>query len=207
VVELLKFLAILVVGYLLGNFNTGLVVSKLQAGIDIRRHGSGNAGATNILRVLGSQSALLTLLGDIIKGLIAIAIGRWLLGFPGGLAGATGAIVGHCWPVFFGFKGGKGVATTAGALLYLFPITGVLCVLVFVGVIIATRYVSLGSVLAALFGAAYLLTAHWGDPLICCAAVLWAAIILGRHHANLKRLWGDTERQLDFSSFKSKKKA
>jgi len=204
-VEFLKYLAILVVGYLLGNFNTGLVVSKVQAGIDIRRHGSGNAGATNILRVLGSQSALLTLLGDVAKGLIAIAIGRWLAGFSGGMAGATAAIVGHCWPALFGFKGGKGVATTAGALLYLFPVTGMLCVAVFVAVTLATRYVSLASVLAALFGATYLLTAHWGDPLICCAAALWAAIILFRHRANLQRLWDGTERVLDFSSFKSKK--
>ena len=205
-VELAKYLAVAVAGYLLGNFNTGLVVSKLQAGIDIRRHGSGNAGATNMLRVLGSQSALLTLIGDIVKGLVAIGIGHWLAGFPGGVAGATAAIVGHCWPVFFGFKGGKGVATTCGALLCLFPVTGLLCVAVFVAIVLATRYVSLGSVMAALFGAAYLLAAHWGDPLICSIAPLWSAIIIARHHGNIQRLWNGTESKLDFSSFKSKTK-
>jgi glycerol-3-phosphate acyltransferase PlsY len=201
-VEFVKYLAIAAAGYLLGNFNTGLVVSKLQAGIDIRRHGSGNAGATNMLRVLGSQSALLTLIGDIAKGLIAIAIGFALTGFPGGMLGATAAIVGHCWPVFFGFQGGKGVATTAGTLLCLFPVAGLLCVAVFVAIVLATRLVSLGSVLAALFGAVFLCVAHWGDPLICCGAVLWAAIIVVRHHANLKRLWQGTESKLYFSKTK-----
>lgn len=201
--EFVRYLAIAVAGYLLGNFNTGLVISKLQAGIDIRRHGSGNAGATNMLRVLGNQPALLTLLGDIAKGLIAIGIGYWLAGFSGGIAGATAAIVGHCWPVFYGFHGGKGVATTAGVLLCLFPVPGLLCVAVFLVIFFATRFVSLGSVLAALFGAVFLCVAHWGDPLICCAAVLWAAIIIGRHHANLKRLWQGTESKLYFS--KSKK--
>ena len=131
--DLIKYLAIAAAGYLLGNFNTGLVVSRLQAGIDIRRHGSGNAGATNMLRVLGSQSALLTLIGDILKGLIAIWIGHCLAGFPGAMLGATASIAGHCWPVFFGFKGGKGVATTAGALLCLFPVAGLLCLAVFYG--------------------------------------------------------------------------
>ena len=205
--EWMKYLAIAAAGYLLGNFNTGLVVSKLLAGIDIRRHGSGNAGATNMLRVLGSQSALLTLIGDVVKGVAAIGIGYWLAGFPGGVVGATAAIVGHCWPVFFGFRGGKGVATTAGALLCLFPVAGLLCVAIFVSVILATRYVSLGSVLATLFGAVYLWTAHWGDPLVCCAAALWAAIIIARHHANIKRLWNNTESPLDFAAFRSKTKA
>ena len=205
-VEFALYLAIAAAGYLLGNFNTGLVVSKLQAGIDIRRHGSGNAGATNMLRVLGSQSALLTLIGDVVKGLAAIALGHWLAGFPGGMAGATAAIVGHCWPVLFGFRGGKGVATTAGTLLCLFPVTGLLCVAVFVTITLATRYVSLGSVLAAVFGAAYLFVAHWGDPLICGAAALWAAIIIARHRANIARLWNGTERKLDFAAFKSKSK-
>ena len=205
--ELLKYLIIAVAGYLLGNFNTGLVVSKLQAGIDIRRHGSGNAGATNMLRVLGSQSALFTLIGDVVKGLAAIAVGHWLAGFPGGMVGATAAIAGHCWPVFFSFQGGKGVATTAGALLCLFPAAGLLCLAVFLVIFLATRLVSLGSVMAALFGAVFVCAAHWGDPLICCAAALWAAIIFVRHHANLKRLWNGTESKLDFSSFKSKSRS
>jgi len=204
--EIVQYLVIAAAGYLLGNFNTGLVVSKLQAGIDIRRHGSGNAGATNMLRVLGSQSALLTLIGDIVKGLAAIGIGHLLAGFPGGVAGATAAIVGHCWPVFFGFKGGKGVATTFGALLCLFPTAGLLCLAVFLLVFLPTRFVSLGSVIAALSGAVFLCVIRWGDPLICCCAALWAAIIVGRHHANIKRLMQGTESKLDFSSIKSKRK-
>jgi len=202
--EIAKYVAVAVAGYLLGNFNTGLVVSKVLAGIDIRRHGSGNAGATNMLRVLGRQSALLTLIGDVLKGLAAIGVGHWLLGFPGAMVGASAAIIGHCWPVFFGFKGGKGVATTAGTLVCLFPLGGVLCVAVFVGVFLATRLVSLASVMAALFGAVFLWVSHWGDPLIRCAAALWVAIIIGRHHANIVRLWNGTEGKIDFSAFKSK---
>jgi len=202
---LVKYLLIAIAGYLLGNFNTGLVISRLQAGIDIRRHGSGNAGATNMLRVLGSQPALLTLLGDVVKGLIAIGIGHSISGFSGGVVGATAAIAGHCWPVFYGFKGGRGVATTAGVLLCLYPVTGMLCVVVFLVVLLATRYVSLGSVLAALTGAIYLCATHWDDSMACCAAVLWAAIIAIRHYPNLKRLWNRTENKLDFSAFRAKR--
>ena len=200
----LQYLSIVVAGYFLGNFNTGVIVSRMLSGIDIRQHGSGNAGATNMLRVLGRQSALLTLIGDIAKGLIAITLGQWIAGVPGGFAGGTAAIVGHCWPVFFGFKGGKGVATTLGVLTWLLPEAGLLCLAVFLAIFLATRYVSLGSVMGALFGAVYVCGIHWGGALICCAAALWCAIIVARHVSNLKRLWNGTEPKLDFSVFKSK---
>ena len=206
--EVAKYALIVAAGYLLGNFNTGVIVSRLQSGIDIRQHGSGNAGATNMLRVLGSQSALLTLIGDIAKGLIAIAVGRWIAGAdgPGGIIGGTAAIAGHCWPVFFNFKGGKGVATTFGVLCWFFPVAGLLCLAVFVTVFVISRYVSLGSVMAALFGGVYVCYTHWGDALACCAAALWCAIILARHGSNLKRLWNGAENKLDFSAFSSKVK-
>lgn len=204
--EILRYILIAAAGYLLGNFNTGLIVSRISSGIDIRQHGSGNAGATNMLRVLGSQSALFTLIGDVVKGLLAIAVGNWFAGFPGGVVGGTFAVVGHCWPVFFGFKGGKGVSTTFGILLCLFPVPGLLCLAVFLLVFLPSRYVSLGSVMGALFGAVYICSANWGDTLVCCATALWGLIIIGRHHANLKRLWNGTEDKLDFSAFKSKVK-
>ncbi len=203
---LLQYVLVCILGYLLGNFNTGLIVSRLSAGIDIRKHGSGNAGATNMLRVLGSQSALLTLIGDVVKGLIAMGIGKLMLGFPGAVVGGTAAIVGHCWPVFFGFKGGKGVATTFGVLLCLYPVAGLLCLLVFLAIFLPTHYVSLGSVLAALFGAIFVSLTHQGEMLIQCMAVLWAIIIIVRHTENLKRLWNGTESRIDFALFKSRKK-
>lgn len=202
----LKYLLIAAIGYLFGNFNTGLIVSKLQSGIDIRKHGSGNAGATNMLRVLGSQSALLTIVGDVFKGIFAIWVGQWIAGFYGGLLGGTAAIIGHDWPVFFGFKGGKGVATSFGVLLYLFPLHGLFCFGVFLIVFLPTRYVSLGSMVAAVAGALAICAAHWQDIRVCCAAVLWAALIIARHQANIARLRAGTENKLTNEYFKSKRK-
>ncbi len=203
---LLKYLLIAVIGYLLGNFNTGLIVSKAQSGIDIRKHGSGNAGATNMLRVLGNQSALLTIVGDVLKGIIAIWIGQWIAGYYGGLLGGTAAVIGHDWPIFFGFKGGKGVATSFGVLAYLFPLHGLLCLAVFLIVFFATRYVSLSSMAAAVVGALAVCITGWGDLWVCGAALLWAALIVVRHHTNIARLRAGTESKLTNDYFKSKKK-
>ena len=202
----LKYLLIIAIGYLCGNFNTGLIVSKAQSGIDIRKHGSGNAGATNMLRVLGSQPALLTIVGDILKGILAILIGRWIAGDYGGIAGGTAAIIGHDWPVFFEFKGGKGAATTIGVLGFLFPLHGLCCILVFLAIFVLTRYVSLGSMGAALFGAVMLCVTEWGDAAACCAGVLWCLLIIFCHRANILRLFAGTENRLDLSKIRRKQR-
>ena len=104
---MLNIILVNVIGYLLGSISTGVVISKALSKTDIRTHGSGNAGTTNMLRVLGRKAALLTFIGDMLKGIIAVFIGKWLVGGElGGLLGVVGAVLGHYYPLYFGFKGG-----------------------------------------------------------------------------------------------------
>ncbi len=139
----------LLIGYLLGSISFSYLAGKLLKGIDIREHGSGNAGATNTLRVLGKGPGIAVLLLDVLKGVAAVWIGTWL---SGGdplfevLAGIS-VIVGHNWPVFFGFRGGKGIATTIGVMATLAFLPSLIAGIVAIVSIAITRYVSLGSLL------------------------------------------------------------
>jgi glycerol-3-phosphate acyltransferase PlsY len=164
---------------------------------DIRRHGSGNIGATNVLRTLGRLPAAVTLVGDIVKGGAAVAAARWIAaGDPGlGAAGALAAVVGNCWSVFLGFRGGKGVATGFGALLALVPWATLPAILVW-GVVTATfRYVSLGSVTAALCVPLGALLLRY-PPSAAIAALGIGLIVVVRHRENIVRLLAGTERRL-----------
>jgi glycerol-3-phosphate acyltransferase PlsY len=190
----------IVVSYLLGSISFSILFARWLRKIDIRDHGSGNAGATNTLRVLGKGPAIAVFLLDIAKGSVAVLIGLWLR--DGGhwvpVVCGLAAIAGHNWPVFFRFKGGKGIATTVGALVIwaFFPtlIAGVIAILV----IVFTRYVSLGSMIFAvllpilfyLFGleAAYV----WG-------ALAVAILAIARHRKNIVKLVNGTENKLGSS--------
>jgi acyl phosphate:glycerol-3-phosphate acyltransferase len=183
--------------YLIGAIPVGWLVSRAFGVGDIRRHGSGTIGATNVLRTLGWAPAIVTLLGDIAKGYAAVALAERLARpdiTPVALA-AVAAVVGNCWSVFLGFRGGKGVATGLGALLTLVPWATLAALPVFVVVVATFRYVSLGSLLGALcvpLGAVLL-----GYPgAFDLAALAIAVIIIGRHHANIARLRAGTESRL-----------
>ncbi|MDR3051699.1 MAG: glycerol-3-phosphate 1-O-acyltransferase PlsY [Oscillospiraceae bacterium] len=202
--DLLRYLVIVAAGYVLGNFSTGVVVSRLQAGLDIREHGSGNAGATNMLRVLGSRPALLTLLGDIAKGLLAVGVGTLLGGVRGGLAGGCAAVIGHDWPVFFGFRGGKGVATSFAVVIILFPWQGLFALVVFAAILLKTRLVSLASILSALCYAVLLCATHWADFTVCSLSLLLFVLVAFQHRSNIARLRAGTESRLDFSKLAKK---
>lgn len=187
----------LTLAYLLGAIPIGYLVTKAASGLDIRSHGSGNIGATNVLRILGKGPAVATLLGDAAKGWGAV----WLAGGLGGpepawaAAGAILAVVGHCWSVFLGFTGGKGVATGFGAFLALTPLAAALTLPVWAVVAAAFRYVSLASLAAAgcLPVAAFL----FGYPAASVLAALVAAVIVvARHRDNFTRLFSGTERKL-----------
>jgi glycerol-3-phosphate acyltransferase PlsY len=186
-----------VAAYLVGAIPIGWLVARIFGLGDIRRHGSGNIGATNVLRTLGRWPAILTLLGDVLKGYLAVVLGTTLGGGEPAVsaAAAVAAVAGNCWSVFLGFRGGKGVATGLGALLRLAPWATVAAVPVFVVIVASFRYVSLGSLLATLcvpLGALLL-----GYPRASVvAALLIAAIIVGRHHANIARLRAGTESRL-----------
>jgi glycerol-3-phosphate acyltransferase PlsY len=184
----------LVIAYLIGAIPVGFLVARLFGLGDIRGHGSGNIGATNVLRTLGRGAAAVTLLGDIAKGAAAV----WLGGAAaGGLAApcAVAAVVGNCWPVFLGFRGGKGVATGFGALLSLVPVAVAPAVLVWGAITATFRYVSLASVMAALCVplGALLLSYPWPSV---AAALAIAGLIVARHRENIDRLLAGHERRL-----------
>lgn len=148
--ENVKLVLTLIIGYLLGSISTGVIVSRVFGHKDIRSEGSGNSGTTNMLRVMGKKYALLTFAGDLFKGIAAVLIGKaWLGTQAGEIVGAFGAILGHNFPLYFGFKGGKGIATSFGCLLVVFPVQTLCAFGVFLLLVAATRYVSAGSLGAA----------------------------------------------------------
>ena len=184
-------------GYLLGSLNSSLIVGKLY-GVDVREHGSGNAGTTNALRTMGKKAALLVLLGDILKGVLAYIAGYYIYGGgTGGMLGGTAAVLGHVWPVYFGFRGGKGVLTSFAVLL-MFDWQLALGLLgVFAVIVLLTRYVSLGSVIAAvLFPAAAAVLGRGAGEIIFSAVI--AALIVIKHYSNIGRLLNGTESKFSF---------
>ena len=183
--------------YLVGAVPIGWLVARVFGVGDIRRHGSGNIGATNVLRTVGRLPAIVTLLGDVLKGYLAVWLGTVLGGEQPAAAAmaAVAAVAGNCWSVFLGFRGGKGGATGLGAALRLVPLATLAAIPVFVIIVASFRYVSLGTLLAALcvpLGALML-----GYPRAAVlAALAIAAIIVGRHHENIARLRAGTESRL-----------
>jgi glycerol-3-phosphate acyltransferase PlsY len=189
----LKHLAVLIAAYLVGSIPSGLLVAR-SAGIqDIRQHGSGNIGATNVLRTLGWKYGLAVLALDAAKGSCGVLLARWAgTGQVGQTLGGMAAMVGHLWPCTLRFQGGRGVATSLGLMLVLNPLVAVLSASVFIGVVAFTRYVSLGSMTAASSAVLLLILrgAPAGQVLLCS---LGAAAIVWRHRPNIERLLKGTE--------------
>ena len=205
--NLIFILIVIAAGYLLGSISTGVVLSRLFAKTDIRSQGSGNAGTTNMLRVLGRRMALFTFIGDMLKGIIAVFIGKWLIGGElGGLLGVVGALLGHYYPLYFGFKGGKGIATSFGSLLFVFPVQALLAFAVFLILVALTHYVSVGSVAAAITLPLLIVITRFQEPTLWIITVCIGASVIWRHRANIKRLMTHTENKLDFGTLKGKKK-
>ena len=186
----------LLAAYLIGAIPVGYVVARLGRGVDIRAAGSGNIGATNVLRTLGKGPAIATLIGDVVKGALAVVVARAADPAPAwAAAGAVLAIVGNCWPVFLAFRGGKGVATGFGAFLALAPLATAPAALVWLIVVATFRYVSLGSVMACFCLPLGVAVLGYPRPTVLAAA-LAAAIIVYRHRANLGRLFEGSEPRL-----------
>jgi glycerol-3-phosphate acyltransferase PlsY len=186
----------LVIVYLIGSIPVGFLIARIAGGFDIRGKGSGTIGATNVLRTLGPAPAIATLLGDILKGYVAVRAAEVLGPEPAwGAAGAVLAIVGNCWPVFLRFKGGKGVATGLGAFLALAPKAILPAIAAWFILAVAFRYVSLASIV----GCVAMAIGVWffDYPRVYAAAAgCAAALIVWRHQANLKRLLSGTEPRL-----------
>lgn len=192
----LPYIVIAVISYLLGSISFGMVISKAAGGPNLREVGSKNTGATNVLRVMGVKVGLLVFVLDILKALVACIIGRVWMGLDGAMVAGLAVVVGHNWPCFFQFKGGKGVASTLAVMLMTFPVPAVICYVVAIALIAATKYVSLGSItLAALF-ALMVIILNWGNWLVIGWVLVIAGLLIWRHHANIGRLIHGTENKL-----------
>ena len=187
---------VVVVAYLLGSIPVGYLIVRGKSGADIRETGSGGTGATNVSRRAGKAAGVLTLLLDAAKGCVAVVIARTVSGDDWVIAAAAiAALVGHIFPVWLGFRGGKGVATGVGIFLVLAPIALLCASVVFVAIVVLTRYVSLGSMTAAVL-IPVLVWLQSDSQTLLVAAVAGAVLIVFAHRGNIQRLASGTESRI-----------
>lgn len=211
---ILGTLLIIAASYLLGSVNSAIIISRLLYKDDIRRHGSGNAGATNMLRTYGKSAALFTLLGDVMKTVFSVLFAAIIFGFNyvGGISTGAGfcyiaglfTILGHIFPAYYGLKGGKGVLVTAAMALILSPVAFLILITLFIIIVYFSRYVSLGSVIVAILYPIVLhgiFSVQFGTTmpgLTALASILAAIIIVWCHRKNLERISNRTENKISF---------
>lgn len=204
---------ITLMGYLFGNFQTAVILSKVYFHDDIRRHGSGNAGSTNMLRVYGKLFGLLTLAGDALKCIGAILLGQWIgwalgLNTDPSLAKAMGGYIaglmvvfGHCYPVFFGFKGGKGAASALAYMWMLFPLSAMFTTICGLIILLFSKRVSfvsiMGAILFSMFSGILTLVPRFHQPYLIYFAVGVSLIVLLRHIPNIRRLVKGEEKPIE----------
>ena len=176
---MLSYILIVIIAYLLGNISTSYIIAKKMMGVDIRTQGSGNAGSTNVLRTLGKKAGAMTFIGDLLKGVIAVLIGKLIATISGvdiataGYLAVVGVVCGHNWPAFLGFRGGKGVATSLGSMIAINPVLALSCFGIFLVIVVFTK--NSKGLIATLF--------------------LTVSVIY-THRENIKRLLSGTERKL-----------
>ncbi len=195
----------MVSAYLLGSINFAIVLSKLR-GDDIRNHGSQNAGTTNMLRTYGKKAAVVTLAGDFLKGTVASLIGAVLFGVYGKYLAALFCVLGHVFPIYYKFKGGKGIATAAGTILVCKPIVLLILVAIFASVLAISKYVSLASITVALLYPFILDRIYklfppyegYTSGIHILFVFILAMIVLWKHYPNMKRLMSGTESKISF---------
>lgn len=198
--ETLAVVAALLAGYLLGSVSFAVIVSRLFGLADPRSYGSGNPGATNVLRSGSKAAALITLLGDALKGVLAVFLVRWFgpsfgLGDAAAAWAGTAAFIGHLYPVFFHFKGGKGVATFLGVMLAINPWLGLAACLIWALVAVFFRYSSAASIAAAA-AAPFVFSFVWGFDAVLAAVILMCLLLVFRHQQNIANLLAGKERKL-----------
>ncbi|GLV12629.1 glycerol-3-phosphate acyltransferase 2 [Alicyclobacillus hesperidum] len=186
-----------VIAYIIGSISTSTLVVRLVSGRDIREEGSGNAGATNTMRAIGTKWGVVVLLADALKGMIALWIALALTrgSVIAAAVSAIAVVVGHNWPIFFGFRGGKGIATTIGVLLWLAPIPTVIAGVICLIAIALTRYVSLGSLILTVL--VPIIVAVWFmHTAVLVASIVLALLSIYRHRSNIARLVRGQERRI-----------
>lgn len=193
------FFIIAASAYLLGSLSFAIIICKLTLGKDIRSYGSGNAGLTNAYRTMGAGKTLLVLFGDIAKAAAALAIGGVLAGMMGKLVAGIFVILGHVFPVYFGFRGGKGVLVGATMLVFLDWRIFLVALVLFIIAVALTRWVSLGSILGAI-SFPITMQIFYGDARLSVVAALMAAAVVFMHRPNIKRILSGTENRFSFHS-------
>lgn len=196
IVPILAHLLCAVVAYLLGSLNFAVIISKFKFRDDIRKHGSGNAGMTNMLRTYGRVPALMTFIGDALKAFIAVFIGLLLIGETGSYLAGLCVIIGHVYPIFYGFKGGKGVVTAIITILFIQPLIALMVIVIFALVVLVTRYISLGSIIGAAFYPMLVYAFVPGAGFKVVYAFVIAVFIIWLHRANIMRLKEGTESKI-----------
>lgn len=185
--------------YLLGSFNTAVFISKRMYHDDVRNYGSGNAGFTNIMRIYGTKAAVITFVGDLLKTAVAIMVGWCTLGYFTAYIAGLACFIGHIAPVFYQFKGGKGVVCTATIMFMLDWRIFLIELILFIGILVLTKYMSLASVLAAMTYPIFLNRMnHTGLFLIELIAIIIAAVIVFKHKDNLIRIYNGKESKFKF---------
>ncbi|AMA52491.1 MULTISPECIES: glycerol-3-phosphate 1-O-acyltransferase PlsY [Bacillus] len=182
---------LIILAYLIGSIPSGLIVGKLAKGIDIREHGSGNLGATNAFRTLGVKAGSIVIAGDILKGTLATALPFLMHVDIHPLLAGVFAVLGHVFPIFAKFKGGKAVATSGGVLLFYAPLLFITMVAVFFIFLYLTKFVSLSSMLTGIYTVIYSLFVH--DKYLLIVVTLLTIFVIYRHRANIKRIINKTE--------------
>lgn len=184
---------IVLLAYFLGNFSASYVIGKLTANIDIRHHGSGNAGTTNVMRTLGYKAAVMTLIIDCLKGVLAVYIARRYGSENLALVAGIAVVIGHNWPILLGFKGGKGIATTIGVGLSIHTSIALICIFIGIILLIKFKYVSLSSIVGITLLPVLMISQGWNYfifGLILCLLAIY------RHKENIQRLLNGTERKI-----------
>lgn len=197
---MISYIILIIIAYLLGNISTSTIVAKRMYNVDIRTQGSGNPGSTNVLRTLGKKAGAITFVGDLLKGLVAVLIARMISRFTGvdettaAYLAVVAVVAGHNWPVFLGFKGGKGVATSLGAMIGMNPIIALTCFGIFLVIVFTTKYVSLGSVVGIASSPLFMIATSNKKGILVTLFLTASAIYT--HRENIKRLLNGTERKI-----------
>jgi glycerol-3-phosphate acyltransferase PlsY len=192
----LEGILLVIGGYLVGSIPTGVILARLFSATDIRRQGSGNIGATNVYRVLGAKLGVITLLGDVLKGVLPVILTRFFMGDDVWIASvAFSTFLGHLYPLFLRFRGGKGVATALGVFMVIAPLVTACAVTVFIVVVLRWKYVSLGSLAAS--ASMPLFLGVGGYAMVYGGlSMMIGGLIFYRHGDNIKRLWEGKEKKL-----------
>lgn len=196
--NLKMIIPLIIMSYFIGNISPSVIISRRYNNTDIREHGSGNAGATNVMRVMGKKAGIIVFLMDMLKGILPTALGMYFGNIEVGFFCGVSAVLGHIFPVLLGFKGGKGVATSLGVGLVLAPLYALTGFLVFGLIVMKTKYVSLGSIMGTLtFPILQIATVR--NPVVVVMSFVLGMLIVYSHRANIKRLLSGTENKIGAS--------